>query len=163
MGSHASREARAALDAIRRIVQLLRKTSRESEMRTGLSAAQLFVLQQLRAAGTPLTPSELARRTLTHQSSVSVVVGRLVEARLVRRVASARDRRRVELSLTERGQKTARAAPALAQERLIAAVESLSPGRRTALVKGLRQLTRQLGIADEAPPMFFEEAMRRAK
>jgi DNA-binding MarR family transcriptional regulator len=132
-------------------------------MRTGLSAAQLFVLQQLRAAGTPLTPSELARRTLTHQSSVSVVVGRLVEARLVRRVASARDRRRVELSLTERGQKTARAAPALAQERLIAAVESLSPGRRTALVKGLQQLTRQLGIADEAPPMFFEEAMRRAK
>ena len=163
MGSHASSEGRAAIDAIRRIVQLLRKSSRESEMRTGLSAAQLFVLQQLRAAGTPLTPSELARRTLTHQSSVSAVVRRLVDARLVRRAGSARDRRRVELSLTERGQKTARAAPALAQERLIEAVESLSPARRMALARGLQQLTRQLGIAGEPPPMFFEEAMRRAQ
>src|SRR5882724_4856948 len=100
MGSHASRDARAVLDAIRRVVRLLRQSAREAEKRTGLSAAQLFVLQQLRAAGGALTPGELAERTLTHQSSISVVVKRLVAARLVSRARSPSDRRRVELSLT---------------------------------------------------------------
>src|SRR6266404_5174776 len=85
MGPHASRDARTVLDAIRRVVRLLRQSAREAEKRTGLSAAQLFVLQQLRAAGGAVTPGELAERTLTHQSSVSVVVKRLVEARLVSR------------------------------------------------------------------------------
>ena len=85
MGSHASADARAVLDAIRRIVRLLRQSARAAERRTGMSAAQLFVLQQLRSAGGALTPGELAERTLTHQSSVSVVARRLVDGGLVKR------------------------------------------------------------------------------
>ena len=163
MGAHASPEARAVLDAIRRIVQLLRRSAREAEMRTGLSAAQLFVLQQLRGAGRPLTPGELAERTLTHQSSVSVVVRRLVERGLVKKTPSAVDRRRAELILTDKGLKAARRAPALAQERLIAAVERLPRAGRARLAKGLLQLTRQLGIGAATPPMFFEEGTQRAQ
>jgi DNA-binding MarR family transcriptional regulator len=163
MGSHASGEARTVLDAIRRIVQLLHRSAREAEMRTGLSAAQLFILQQLRGSGRALTPGELAGRTLTHQSSVSVVVRRLVERGLVKKAPSALDRRRAELTLTDKGQKAARRAPALAQERLIAAVARLPPAGRAGLAKGLLQLTRQLGIAADTPPMFFEEGTQRAQ
>jgi len=157
MGSHASRDARTVLDAIRRIVRLLRQSASDAERRTGLSAAQLFVLQQLRAAGGALTPSDLAERTLTHQSSVSVVVKRLVESGLVSRARSVRDRRRVELSLTPAGRAAARRAPELAQERLISAVDLLPLARRSGLASGLLQLVGQLGIAEAAPPMFFEE------
>src|SRR5256712_2801661 len=99
MGSHASADARVVLDAIRPIVRLLRQSARDAERRTGMSAAQLFVLQQLRVAGGALTPGELAERTLTHQSSVSVVAGRLVEGGLAKRQQSRADGRRVELSL----------------------------------------------------------------
>ena len=163
MGSHASPDARAVLDAIRRIVRLLRQSAREAEKRTGLSAAQLFVLQQLRAAGGALTPGELAARSLTHQSSVSVVVRRLVDAGLVRRARSSADRRRVELSLTPSGRTAARRVPRLAQERLIAAIDLLPLAERRGLSIGLGQLVRQLGIERAAPPMFFEDGGNGAK
>jgi MarR family transcriptional regulator, lower aerobic nicotinate degradation pathway regulator len=157
MGSHASRDARIVLDAVRRIVRLLRQSAREAERRTGLSAAQLFVLQQLRAAGGALTPGDLAESTLTHQSSVSGVVKRLVEAGLVSRAASARNRRRVELALTPAGREAARRAPELAQERIISAVDELPLAHRSALASGLSSLVGRLGISGAAPPMFFEE------
>ena len=53
MGAHASpfaADVRAVLDAIRRIVQVLRASSREAEKQVGLTAAQLFALQQLSAS-----------------------------------------------------------------------------------------------------------------
>jgi len=55
-------------------VQALRVSSRAAERDVGLSAAQLFVLDRLAGADQALCVNELAQRTLTHQSSVSVVV-----------------------------------------------------------------------------------------
>ncbi|MGZ6124842.1 MAG: MarR family winged helix-turn-helix transcriptional regulator [Myxococcales bacterium] len=157
MGAHASADAKAVLDAIRRIVRLLRQSDRDAEKRTGLSGAQLFVLQQLRSGGGGLTPGELSRRTLTHQSSVSGVVRRLSEAGFVRRVRSSADARRIELWLTPAGRAAVRRAPKLAQQRLISAVDLLQARQRSALARGLASLIRQLGIGVLPPPMFFEE------
>lgn len=163
MGAHASAEARAVLDSIRRIVRLLRQSDRDAQRKTGLSGAQLFVLQQLRAAGGTLTPGELARRTLTHQTSVSGVVRRLSDAGHVRRVRSATDARRIELRLTSAGRAAVRRAPVLAQERLISAVDELNDSRRTALARTLSELVRRLGVGALPPPMFFEEGARIAE
>jgi MarR family transcriptional regulator, lower aerobic nicotinate degradation pathway regulator len=163
MGSHASAEARVVLDAVRRIVRLLRQSARAAERRTGMSAAQLFVLQQLRSAGGALTPGELAERTLTHQSSVSVVARRLVEDGMVKRQRSAADGRRVELSLTPAGRAAVRRRPKLAQEQLISAVDRLPLADREALALGVRQLVRGLGIGGATAPMFFEEGAGSAK
>ena len=103
MGSHASAEpVRVVVDSVRRIVRALRESSREAERKVGISGAQLFVLQQL-AGGPAQSVSDLAERTLTHQSSVSVVVQRLVSVGLVARRPSRSDRRRTELRLTSRG------------------------------------------------------------
>jgi DNA-binding MarR family transcriptional regulator len=71
-----STDTRTILDAIRHIVRALRIASRSAEQSVGLSAAQLFVLQKL-AEGDGISLGELARLTLTHQSSVSVIVGTL--------------------------------------------------------------------------------------
>ena len=70
-----NRATRQVLDAIRRVVRTLREASRHSEKAAGISAAQLFVLQRLAGTG-GLSVNELAARTLTHQSSVSVVVSK---------------------------------------------------------------------------------------
>lgn len=70
------------LDAIRRILRVLRRSSRLSQREYGIGSPQLFVLQRL--ADSPASSiKELAERTYTHQSSVSVVVRRLVEQGLV--------------------------------------------------------------------------------
>src|SRR5689334_18197749 len=122
--------ARSCLQSIRRIVQLLRVASRESEKRAGLSGAQLFVLQKLRDGGGTQSLNELAQRTLTHQSSVSVVVQRLVEQGLVSRVRGKHDARRIELSLTPAARGKIRRAPeSAAQDRLLAGLEKLSASK----------------------------------
>src|SRR3954452_10008879 len=90
------------LDAIRRIIRILRRSSRQSEQQVGIASAQLFVLPQL--ADEPAgSINDLAARTYTHQSSVSVVVRRLVEQGLVARQPSTGDRRRRELMHTAAG------------------------------------------------------------
>ena len=117
---------RASMDAIRRIVRVLRQASRDAERTLGVSGAQLFVLNRLLAQG-PRTINELAADTATHQSSVSVVVQRLVERGLVSRAVAAHDARRREVSVTAAGRRLLRKAPTAAQERLISGLQQLPP------------------------------------
>jgi len=151
------------LDSIRRIVRLLREESRASEESVGLSGAQLFVLQKLDAER-PLSLNELAARTLTHQSSVSVVVSRLVERGLVQRRPAAKDARRLELLLTKRGQLLRDRAPSPSQDRVIAAVASLPEKQQRDLAVALEELVHALRLDARAAPMLFadEPARRRA-
>jgi DNA-binding MarR family transcriptional regulator len=147
------------LDSIRRIVRLLREGSRASEDAVGLSAAQLFVLQMLDPER-PLSLKDVAARTLTHQSSVSVVVSRLVERGLVQRRAASDDARRLELLPTKKGLALRERAPAAAQQRVIEAIESLSARQQRALADGLELLVAALGL-DALAPMLFDEEPRR--
>jgi DNA-binding MarR family transcriptional regulator len=153
-------EVRAVLDAIRRIVRLLRESTREAERSFGASSAQLFVLQAL-AAGTPLSVNDLAARTRTHQSSVSAVVSKLVDRRLVKKRRARSDGRRVELELTKEGHALVFRSPETAQSRIIESVRALSEKRRGELHRGLEALIDALGLQDNAPAMFFEESPRR--
>src|SRR5260221_5045979 len=103
MGANISNAAtRVVLDAIRRIVQALRESSRAAEKHAGLSGAQLFVLQTL-GESPGLSLNELAERTRTHQSSVSVVVAKLARQRFYERGTASGDARRAEIRLSTRG------------------------------------------------------------
>jgi DNA-binding MarR family transcriptional regulator len=155
----AEADARVVLDAIRRIVRELRESSRAVEKQLGVSAAQLFVLRAL-AGERALSLKDLAERTMTHQSSVSVVVGKLTDRRLVTRARSASDRRRLELTLTPKARTLLADAPEVAQDRLIAGVERLPPARRRALAVALSDWVKELGLGDTPPEMFFEETPR---
>jgi len=155
--------AREVLDSIRRIVRALREASRATERSLGLSAAQLFVLRRL--AGAPaLSVNELAERTLTHQSSVSVVVSKLRAQGLVRRAASSTDARRVEISLTAQGRALLERSPeAPPQDRLIAGLVLIGAQRRRRLATGLRELVEAMALPEEPPAMFFEGQPPRAR
>ncbi|MEZ5319475.1 MAG: MarR family transcriptional regulator [Vicinamibacterales bacterium] len=144
----------AVLDGVRRVVQGLHESSRDSERRCGLSTAQLFVLQRL-AQAAPASINELAARTHTHQSSVSVVISRLVDRGLVRRATDPADRRRRLLTLTAAGRRRLRSAPALTQDRLIAAVLRLSPATRRTVARALDGMAGAMRVRG-APAMFFE-------
>jgi DNA-binding MarR family transcriptional regulator len=147
-----------ALDAIRRIIRVLRRSSRQVEREFGIGSAQLFVLQQLAAAPAG-SINELARRTYTHQSSVSVVTERLVAQGLVARRPAVDDRRRRELKLTAAGRRLVARAPVLGQARLIAALRSLPPARLGTLAGLLERVVRDMGAGDEPATMLFMEAL----
>ncbi|HEX5031116.1 MAG TPA: MarR family transcriptional regulator [Candidatus Eisenbacteria bacterium] len=153
-------DTRRALDGLRALVQALRESSRSAERSMGLSGAQLFVLQKL-GESPAISLNELARRTHTHQSSVSVVVTRLVRRGLVQRLRSLADARALELSLTARGRSLLRRAPGAAQDRLIAAIEALGASRRRLLASALDDVAGTLAVPAEPPAMFFEEPAGR--
>lgn len=156
MGSHMiPKDTQNILDSIRRIVRGLRVSSRIAERDLGISGAQLFVLQKLEGSA-GLSLNELATRTLTHQSSVSVVIGRLVERGLVLRTASKADARKLELSLTAKGRAFLKSAPLTAQERLVAAIEALPKTKRAALGNLLDLVVQKSGLSEETPELFFE-------
>lgn len=150
------------LDSIRRIVRGLRVSSKNAESTLGISGAQLFVLQKLNGSAC-LSLNELAERTLTHQSSVSVVVGRLVERGLALRTASKADARRLDLSLTSKGRAFLHKAPPTAQERLIAAIEKLSPKESAKLDALLKFVVVNAGLSEESPELFFESGKEETR
>jgi DNA-binding MarR family transcriptional regulator len=160
MGSHASAEP--VLVALRRIVRYLRLADRETEAASGLSAAQMFVLHSL--SDSPASSlSELADRTLTDQSSVSTVVSRLVDRRLVVRKPSSHDRRRIELRLTTAGVRVVHAAPRVPQADMIEAIRAMPAVRRAELVRGLENLASAIGANELAPRMLFEDEPPRTR
>jgi DNA-binding MarR family transcriptional regulator len=156
-----SARTRDVLDAIRRIVQALRESSRLAESRVGLSGAQLFVLRA--AAEWPgLSLNDLAERTRTHQSSVSAVVTRLAREGLVLKRTAETDARRVEVRLSPSGRRRLDRAPQTAQERLIASIDAMPSIERARLAATLDGLVRGMAIPRKRPEMFFEETARRA-
>lgn len=149
-------EAREVLNALRHIVRSLRVSSRNAEQQVGLSGAQLFVLQCL-SRHSPCSVNELAAHTATDQSSVSVVVSRLVTAGHVKRSPSKVDRRSVQLSLTPSGRALLSKAPEAAQDRLLAALTQLGKPDLRTLSKLLGKLVELADVPSENPSLFFEE------
>jgi len=143
------------LNAIRSIVRALRINTRAIEVKMGISLAQLFVLQQL-AERPAESLNELAERTATHQSSVSVVVRRLVERGYVSRTASATDKRRIEIAVTDTGRALIGSAPLTIQTQLMTAMRHMSPGDQTTLADLLERWLREAKIDFAAPPMLGE-------
>lgn len=144
------------LDAIRRLVRTLRTSATDVERETGLSSAQTFVLQLLNQ-GPAESMNDLAERTLTDQSSVSVVVSRLESKGLVARSHSTADGRRTRVSITDTGARILADQPPTVQSRLIRSLESMPAEALTQLEHHLTQLTALMGEAHQPPTLLFEE------
>jgi DNA-binding MarR family transcriptional regulator len=114
------------------------------------------VLQGLSRQGS-CSVKDLAAYTATDQSSVSVVVSRLVAGGHVKRTPSKVDRRRVELSLTPSGRALLASAPEAAQERLLGALAQLERPEVATLATLLGKVVELADVSRESPPLFFEE------
>lgn len=147
------------IESIRTIVKALRDSGRDAEQKLGITSAQLYVLQELRDG--PASINELATRTYTHQSSVSMVVARLVEHKLVTRAAAHNDARKLSISLTPSGRSLIRRSPDAAQTRLVNALKAMPRHDLKNLSTQLQHLTR---IMDEQEKEASQPAvMRKAR
>lgn len=152
-------DAQRILDSLRVLVREIRISSTTAEQATGLSAAQLFVLRVLvREQG--LSINDLAAQTLTHQSSVSVVVSKLESAGLIERRQAKDDARRVALHPTKTGNALAKRSPDPIQERLVASLNQLPATTRRQLANVLNQWVAVMGVSSSEPEMFFEAKRR---
>jgi DNA-binding MarR family transcriptional regulator len=145
-----------SMNAVRSVVRALRINTRAIESQMGISLAQLFVLQQL--ADRPANSlNELAERTATHQSSVSVVVRRLVDSGYVSRTTSPHDKRRIEIDVTPTGRSMLADAPSTIQLQLLSSLRGMSPSDQTMLADLLERWLRDAKIDIASPPMLGEE------
>jgi DNA-binding MarR family transcriptional regulator len=103
--------------------------------------------------------NDVAALTFTHQSSVAVVIQRLVAERLVAKVAARHDRRLQRLELTAAGRRVLRSVPVVVQERLIAAISALPAAERCRFARTLADVARLVTPKGAAPhpPMLFED------
>jgi DNA-binding MarR family transcriptional regulator len=148
------------MDDFRRIVQVLRSSHRAAA-KANLSGAQLFVLNTLRSANRPLSISEVAERTRTDPSTVSVVVNRLVRKGLVHRTRASEDARRNELTLTVRGLRLEKnLPPTVAHQALARALDKLDRKEAEALSRILHRICTEMGCAETEPAMLFETEPR---
>lgn len=156
MAEPSAEDIASILDSLRRTVRGFRGAARAAEERLGISGAQHFVLEELaRAPAGSL--NELSDRTLTHKSSLSVVVARLVERGFVRRAPSKQDRRVSALYLTAAGRRALGGAPPSGQARMIEALRRLLPAEVAAFAVLFERVTRELGFGSLEPTMLFEK------
>ena len=73
----------------------------------GITGSQLVTLWILLLMGRPMQPSEISRLVPIEASSVSSLLDRLAERKLIKRRRMPNDRRAVEVTLTEQGGKLA--------------------------------------------------------
>lgn len=147
--------SRRILDAFRVLVQTLHTSAKAVEGDLGISGAQLFVLEKIKNEGASI--NQLAEQTLTHQSSVSVVVERLAEKAFVRREADPQDRRRTLVQITERGRRVLEKAPMTPQAKIAKAIAKMPAGEQAQLARLLFHLLESAGLAESHPNLFFEE------
>lgn len=160
----ASRDRAAAdvLDSLRRLVRELRVGSHSVERALGIGGAQLFVLREI-AAEPGCSIRRLAERTLTDQSSVSVVASRLVEKGLVLRERDAHDARKSALTLTAQGERLLARAGVPFQVRLVRTLRTLPLGRLNRLGTDLSFVVEAVGADTGGAPMFFDDELQKRR
>lgn len=154
--------ARPAEEALRRIVRGLRVASRQVEESAPISAAQLFVLQEL--AETPgMSVRELADRTMTDRTSVAHVLELLEGEGYVARRRSTEDRRRYEILIERKGRALLARAPRSPTVRVLEAMARLSPSELAGLTEGLQRLVESMGLGGGTLPPLFADTPEGAR
>ncbi len=155
-----TRHENDALRHLRAVVGELSTSARSLEKRTGVTNAQLFVLQALAAASGPMTIGELQLAVRSGQSAVSIIVGRLERAGMVTRGTADDDRRRRAVALTSKGARLAKRGPTPPMARVMDGLTELSEAELRQLAVGLKALARTLGALADDPPLMFETPIR---
>jgi DNA-binding MarR family transcriptional regulator len=134
-----------SMNAVRSLVRALRIDARWIEDTTGISLAQIVVLEKLCTAPAR-SIVELAGRTGTHASSVSVVVKRLVERGYVERARDEIDRRQVQFAVTEAGREFLRGVPRTVESQLMDALGTFDGAEAEHLAGLLERWVKSAGI-----------------
>lgn len=136
------------LRQFRLIYGAVKQHFREVERQCGISGSQVWLLREVAAApGTGV--SRLAERLSIHQSTCSILVEKLVGAKLIAKTRSAEDQRRVGLAVTQAGKQLLKSAPGPAEGLLPEALKQLPDDSLQALNANLEELIAQLTMSNE--------------
>jgi DNA-binding MarR family transcriptional regulator len=141
-------------DKVKEVIFLIRKLMHGAELYTkelnkkySITSAQLNCLLALYENG-PMPPSQIARHMLVNSSTVTGVIDRLEQKKLVSRQRNSPDRRIINIHLTSSGEKMAEVAPPPIQQRVLDGLQQLSQNELNQIIRSLAKLTKMLDMQD---------------
>jgi DNA-binding MarR family transcriptional regulator len=138
----------AMLTASRLLVSLSARSI--ASVDESITIAQFRVMVVLETRG-PMNLASLAQSLDVQPSTVTRMVDRLVLADLITREASARSRRELIVTLTDRGADVVREVTARRRGEIAAVVEKMSPTSRVGLVRALKAFSAAGAEPDAVP------------
>jgi DNA-binding MarR family transcriptional regulator len=149
----------SALITLRRIMHVTDTNARALARRTGLTLAQMIVLEIV-AEDDRTTPKEIARRSGVSQATITSLIDKLEARELVTRRRSVQDRRLIRVAATEAGRRLLANAPNPLYAAFSSKFEALPEWEQLMLLAGLERVASLMNAdtvealphADEARP-----------
>jgi DNA-binding MarR family transcriptional regulator len=140
--------------AIARLEQLVLASVSEIAAKHDLTALQFTTLSVLNRHGTPLSGSQLARRSFMTAQSMHEVIHRLEQARLIKRNPHPSHRRKLPASLTAKGRRVLAACEAAVAEFETRMLQGFSRTEQAKFLSMIKSAVRNLGggFQDARPP-----------
>ena len=136
-------QIRQVIYLIRRLIQAEELYTRELENKYRVSVPQLSCLLALYENG-PMPPSQVAKHIMVKSSTVTGIIDRLEQKRLVERSRISSDRRVITIGLTESGRMLAQNSPLPIQERIVDGYKDLPSNEREDIIRALKKLCSML-------------------
>lgn len=141
---------------LRRIFQALNEQSKQAEKKTGLTGPQLWAILTLEKEGA-LRVTALAEKLFVHPATAVGILNRLEDKGIVQRKRTQRDRRAVDVELTDEGHLVARQAPTVPQGRLASGLATLTPEEIREIGRSLDRIVELLDAQDTKPvPIAYQ-------
>lgn len=142
------------LIALRRIMRATDLQSQQLSRQSGLTVPQLLVMQAIAKEGSPST-STLARHIVVSQATVTRIIDRLERDGIVKREKSSKDKRVVNVRLTDTGKAKLDDAPEPLQAEFLRKYRDLESWERQMLKSSLLRVAAMMDAEDlDAAPIL---------
>lgn len=131
------------LVALRRVIRATDLHSKRLSKTSGLTAPQLLIMQTIRDLG-EVTIGTIADKVSLSQATVTTILDRLEHRKLVYRVRSEKDKRKVHAHLTEAGGELLSRAPQALQEEFIRKYQNLQSWEQNMIISSLQRVAEMM-------------------
>jgi DNA-binding MarR family transcriptional regulator len=135
------------INSIRGINNAIQRQSKKLEKSFHITGPQLGILRTI-SRYPEISLRDLSDKMYLHVSTVSGIVDRLEAAAYLRRIRDTRDRRVVNISLTDKGKKVIREAPLSGFGNMFIGLQKLPSSQMRQIAKAMKMLTKLMKIED---------------
>lgn len=144
----------AVLIALRKVIRATDLHSKYLAKNTGLTTAQLLILQSIQNMG-EVSIGEISKKISLSQATVTSILDRLVDKGLVYRERSTEDKRKVHAYLTEDAVALIKDAPAPLQKQFTKQFEALNEWEQSMMISSLQRIAQMMDAEDiDASPVL---------
>ncbi len=144
----------AVLIALRKVIRATDLHSKYLAKNTGLTTAQLLILQSIQNMG-EVSIGEISKKISLSQATVTSILDRLADKGLVYRERSTKDKRKVHAYLTEDAVALIKDAPAPLQEQFTKQFGALNEWEQSMMISSLQRIAQMMDAEDiDASPVL---------